>query len=95
MLGAENAETLLNRFTAALAQGENAEFAAAEKELKDILAIRERLFGPHDLSVLRTCYQLGRVLGGDNSMRKRLSTPPARRMVWARFLSRTIAWSCR
>src|SRR5260221_7754470 len=64
LLGADHIETLLNRSNLALVQAENREYDAAEKELKAILATRERLGGPNDLNVLMTCFQLGRVLGG-------------------------------
>jgi tetratricopeptide (TPR) repeat protein len=64
LVGAEEPETLLNRSNLAVAEGEGRNFASAEKDLKDILAIRERQLGPDGVSVLMTCYQLGRVLGG-------------------------------
>jgi tetratricopeptide (TPR) repeat protein len=65
VLGAEAPETLLNRSNLALAKAEHRDFAASAKELREILAIRERALGPTDVSVLMTCYELGRVLGGD------------------------------
>jgi tetratricopeptide (TPR) repeat protein len=42
VLGPENAESLLNRSNLALALGQNREFAACEKDLRELLSIRER-----------------------------------------------------
>ena len=64
-LGPENPETLLNRSNLAMAEGEHHMFEKSQKELKEILTVRERLFGPDEISVLMTCFQLARVLGGD------------------------------
>lgn len=63
-LGADDRETLLNRSNLACALGEKGDFEIAERELKEILAARERLFGADDISVSTTCFYLARVLAG-------------------------------
>lgn len=87
VLGPEKAETLLNRSNLAMAKNSHLDFDGAEKDLKDILTIRERLLGENDHSVLATCYYLAQVLQNQKKYAEALTFATRSMEGWRKTLS--------